>query len=112
MRKTRVRTYSPYSRDAVSLLGGLIRSARLVKKMPIQEVADRAGVSRGLLQRIEKGDMKCEIGVVFEIAHLVGIPLFVPDHADLKRQLSYTNEKLALLPKSARARKSNIYDEF
>ena len=29
-----------------------------------QELADRAGISRGMLQRIEKGNLKCEIGAV------------------------------------------------
>lgn len=30
--------------------------------MTAQEVAERAGISRGLLQRIEKGDPKCALG--------------------------------------------------
>lgn len=54
MPKSITRTYSRYSRDAVALLGGLIRSARKERKLTIQEVAERAGISRGLLQRIEK----------------------------------------------------------
>jgi transcriptional regulator with XRE-family HTH domain len=56
------------SSDLITLLAGLIRAARKERKLTIQEVADRAGISRGLLPRIEKGDMKCEIGVVFEVA--------------------------------------------
>jgi DNA-binding XRE family transcriptional regulator len=49
-----------YSREAVALLACLIRTARK-KKLTAQELADRAGISRGMLQRIEKGDMKREI---------------------------------------------------
>ena len=50
--------------------------------MTAQDLADRAGISRGLLQRIEKGNLKCQIGAVFEAATLVGIKLF---DADVKK---------------------------
>lgn len=72
MPKSIKRTYSRYSRDATALLGGLIREARKERRLTAQELADRAGISRGLLQRIEKGDLKCEIGAVFEVASIVG----------------------------------------
>jgi ribosome-binding protein aMBF1 (putative translation factor) len=61
------------------LLGALIREARNERKLTAQELADRAGISRGLLQRIEKGNLKCEIGAVFEAATIVGIKLFEAD---------------------------------
>jgi transcriptional regulator with XRE-family HTH domain len=66
------------------LLGALIREARNERKLTAQELADRAGISRGLLQRIEKGNLKCEIGAVFEVATIVGVKLFDADerHAD------------------------------
>ena len=54
MPKSIIRTYSRYSQTASALLGGLIRVARKNRKFTAQEVADRAGISRGLLQRIEK----------------------------------------------------------
>ena len=50
------------------LLAHLIRVARKERKLSVKDVADRVGVSRGLMQRIEKGDLKCEIGVAFEAA--------------------------------------------
>jgi DNA-binding XRE family transcriptional regulator len=55
MPKSIIRSYSRYSCNATALLGGLIRAARKERKLTGQEVADRAGISRGLLQRIEKG---------------------------------------------------------
>ena len=69
------RTYSRASLDAVSLLGALIKEARIERKLTAQDVADRAGISRGLLQRIEKGDMQCGIGVVFEVAVILKIKI-------------------------------------
>lgn len=106
------RTYSRYSRNATALLGGLIREARKERRLTAQEVADRAGISRGLMQRIEKGDLKCEIGVVFEVATLVGITLFDADEPTLSRHLSQTREKLALLPKSIRKKSRPVHDDF
>ncbi|MBW1985514.1 MAG: helix-turn-helix transcriptional regulator, partial [Deltaproteobacteria bacterium] len=52
MPKSITRTYSRYSLDAAALLGALIREARNERKLSAQELADRAGISRGLLQRI------------------------------------------------------------
>lgn len=112
MPKSINRSYSRYSREAVSLLAGLIRTARKERKLTAQEVAERAGISRGLLLRIEKGDMKCEIGVVFEVATLVGLILFDTDETTLTRQRRQIEDKLTLLPKSMRKSDKIVDDEF
>lgn len=112
MPKSVTRTYSRYSRDATALLGALIREARKERKLTAQEVADRAGISRGLLQRIEKGDLKCEIGAMFEVATIVGVKLFDADETTLSKHLSQTKDKLALLPKSIRKKSKAIRDDF
>ncbi len=106
------RTYSRYSRDAAALLGALIREARNERKLTAQELADRAGISRGLLQRIEKGNLKCEIGAVFEAAAIAGIKLFEADEGALTKHLRQTREKLALLPKSVRKTSKTVHDDF
>jgi transcriptional regulator with XRE-family HTH domain len=62
------RPLSPYAADAVTLLGQLIRKARIERKLKAVDVTDRAGISRGLLRRIETGDPGCTIGAVFEVA--------------------------------------------
>lgn len=112
MPKSIIRTYSRYSREAVALLAGLIRAARKEKKLTAQEVADRAGISRGLLLRIEKGDMKCEVGVVFEVAALLGLKLFDADETTLARQRRQVEDKLSLMPKSMRKITKAVHDEF
>lgn len=112
MPKSIIRTYSRYSREAVALLAGLIRAARKEKKLTAQEVADRAGISRGLLLRIEKGDMKCEVGVVFEVAALLGLKLFDADETTLARQRRQVEDKLSLMPKSMRKTTKAVHDEF
>jgi len=112
MPKSITRTYSRYSRKTVALLGALIREARHERRLTAQELADRAGISRGLLQRIEKGNLKCEIGVVFEVATIVGIKLFDADMNAVDKHLDRTREKLALLPKSVRMKSKPVHDDF
>lgn len=112
MAKSITRTYSRYTRNAAALLGALIREARSERKLTAQELADRAGISRGLLQRIEKGNLKCEIGAMFEVAAIVGIKLFDLDEIALSRHLNQTREKLALLPKSIRKKSKTVHDDF
>ncbi|RJP45047.1 MAG: XRE family transcriptional regulator [Desulfobacteraceae bacterium] len=112
MPKSIVRTYSRYSRDAAALLGALIREARSERRLTAQELADRAGISRGLLQRIEKGNLKCEIGAVFEVATIAGVKLFDADGNTLTKHLHQTREKLALLPKSVRKKSKAVRDDF
>lgn len=112
MPRSTTRAYSRYCRDAVALLGGMIRTARKERKLTAQNVADRAGISRGLLQRIESGNPKCEIGVAFEVATIVGVGLFDVDENTLAGHLSRTREKLALLPKSIRNKPREVRDDF
>ena len=73
MAKPDNRPYSRYSRDAAQLLGRLIRRARIEQGLTAEALAERAGISRGLVQRIERGEMGCAIGAVFEAAAIVGV---------------------------------------
>jgi DNA-binding XRE family transcriptional regulator len=106
------RTYSLYSRKAASLLGTMISFYRKERKLTSQNLADRAGISRATLQKIEKGDMKCEIGIVFEVAALVGVKLFNADFISLQSIEEKFDDKIALLPKSIRPSKQDVDDAF
>lgn len=98
------RTYLRQTRDAIELLGKLIRLGRKERKMTEQELSGRAGISRRTLQKIERGDPKCEIGLVFEVANLVGVSLFGDEGiANISRNISRIDDKLALLPQSIRS---------
>lgn len=107
-----VRTYSPYNRKAVSLLGKMISAYRKERKVTTQDLADRAGISRTTLQKIEKGGMKSEIGIVFEVAALVGIELFDRDATSLDSIEEKFDNKIALLPKSIRTSTKDVDDAF
>jgi transcriptional regulator with XRE-family HTH domain len=112
MAKPRTRTYSPYSREAVQLLGQLVRQGRIEKQLTAQELSDRTGISRGLLQRIEKGDMNCQIGAYFEAAAIVGVQLFEVKSPRMSTQLEFTKDRLSLLPKYVRKSAGTLKDDF
>jgi len=44
--------------------------------MAEEVLSGRARISRRTVQKIESGDPKCEIGLVFEVANIVGVKLF------------------------------------
>ena len=108
---TAIRTYSKYAREALSLLGKQIRRGRKQRRWSEHELAERAGIARATLQKIEKGDPGCAIGLVFEVATLVGVTLFEPDLPGLTRQHERLDDKLALLPKAIRQTASVVVDD-
>ncbi len=93
-------------------MGQMILLHRKERKMTAQDLADRAGISRTTLHKIERGDMKCEIGIVFEVAVLVGVKLFETEATAIDALRERTEDKIALLPRSNRKFKRNIDDEF
>ena len=112
MSKPTIRPYSRYSRDAAALLGQLIRRARIERRMTVEELAERAGLSRGLVNRIEKGDLGCAVGAVFEAATVVGVRLFDADQTTLARELSANAATMALLPQAVRTSTRPVKDDF
>jgi len=112
MAKPATRSYSRYSRDAATLLSQLIRRARIERRITVEELAERAGMSRGLVHRIEKGDLGCAIGAVFEAAAVVGVRLFDADRSRIAREISANNATMILLPQAVRTSTGPVKDEF
>ena len=112
MAKKENRTYSRYTHEALRLLAGRIRATRLERGITVQDIAERAGISRDLLYRIERADLACGIGVVFEVATLLGLTLFQSDYDDLVAKNKMVEDKLALLPSRARSKKVEVDDDF
>ena len=52
----------PYMENILSQMGDQIRLARLRRRLPIELVAERAGISRATVWKIEKGDPSVAIG--------------------------------------------------
>ena len=106
------RTYSKYAQDAVTLLGKQIKLGRKQRKWTEHNLADRAGISRATLQKIENGEMSCAIGLVFEVATLVGINLFENDKLPLSKHIEQMGDKIALLPQRIQVKARNVDDDF
>lgn len=106
------RIYSKYTLEALGLLAASIRLKRIENRLTVAEVAERAGVSRDLVTRIEKGDSSCGIGVVFEVATIVGLPLFHHELGRLEIENRNANDKLTLLPKHIRKTNESVNDDF
>ena len=112
MAKPANKSYSRYAREAAELLGLMIHNARIERTLTVTDVAERAGVSRGLIHRIEKGEMGCSIGATFEVAAILGLRLFEADATTLSRHLSMARDRLTLLPKAVRPAAKEVKDEF
>ncbi len=90
-----------YSRSTLQILqtfGQMIRLARLERKMPQIELAERLGVSRQTVSALEQGEPKVGIGIVFEAAVIVGIPLLAADRPALEKLSTVVGGLATLLP--------------
>lgn len=108
----RTRTYSTLALEAARLLGRQIKLARKQRKWSESELATRAGISRYTVQKIERGDMTCALGLVFEAASLVGIDLFEAEASPLARQVRTVDDTIALLPRSIHKQRKAVDDDF
>lgn len=106
------RSYSRSTHYALQLLGGAVKLARKERKMTERDLAMRVGIARSTVQQIEKGDPKVEIGLVFEAAAIVGVPLFSAEERDVVSRLEQVEDKLTLLPRSIRKPRREVKDDF
>lgn len=96
--------------EAAHVLGASVREARLGRRWGMQELAERLGVSRPTVSKIERGDPTVALGVALEAAALLGVPLFGGD-ARRAQERRRVDERVALLPKRAR-KPPAVDDEF
>lgn len=108
----RARTYSPYAIEAAHLLGAQVASARRERRWTRAELADRAGISPTTLSKVERGDLTVSLGVAFDVAALVGVPLFNEDRSRLSGDLDRARDRLALLPQRVRKPSRSPNNDF
>lgn len=102
MRRTPV--ISRNARMAAELLGLQIGRARRERRWSQAELAERAGIARSTLHNLESGDPAVSMGTAFEVATLVGVPLFTPEPDRLRGLVARERDQLALLPAKVRPR--------
>ena len=88
--------------SAVGVLGTSIRAFRLKRRWSVALLAQRVGVSKPTITKIERGDPSVSIGTVFEAALIVGVDLY-GDNSELAG--SVARNELALLPQRGRTRR-------
>jgi transcriptional regulator with XRE-family HTH domain len=94
--------YSPASLEAARLLGARVRLARQNRRLTVSQFAERIGVSRVTVQKIERGDPTVALGTAFEAAVLLGVTLFHPDPDRRRLEAARLDDMLSLLPASVR----------
>lgn len=108
----RTRAYSRTVRQAAELLGSQVRETRIERRWTVRELAERAGISTSTLLKVEQGDPSVTLGVAFDVAALVGVPLFHEDRSDLGAELGRRRERLTLLPQRVRKDAEDLGNDF
>ncbi|MEA3502178.1 MAG: helix-turn-helix domain-containing protein [Actinomycetota bacterium] len=105
-------TYSRHTREAAQLLGLEIARARRMHHWTAASLSERAGISRMTLHKIENGDPTVGLGIAFEVATLVGVPLFGVAGEELASLTDRSADRLALLPARIREPEHEVHDDF
>jgi transcriptional regulator with XRE-family HTH domain len=108
----RTREYPSVVKQAASLLGAEVRQARVERRWTIRNLAERAGISTNTLRRVEGGDPTVSLGVAFDVATLVGVPLFYEDPGRLASEAARSRERARLLSRRVRSRRAEVRDDF
>ncbi|MFA7670143.1 MAG: helix-turn-helix transcriptional regulator [Burkholderiaceae bacterium] len=111
MAKT-TRHHSSATLDAIQVFALQIQLARKQRRWSESELAERAGTTRPTIRQIEQGNPATSLGLYFEVATLLGIPLFSGDERQLiatKNSLAY---QLSLLPKRIDKPRGEVFDDF
>ena len=98
--------------DAVRVFGLHLGAARREQRRTSTEIAERAGITRVTLSRIERGDPDAAIGLYFEVAMILNVPLFGADSRELADLAARGERDLALVPQRIRASQVTVDDNF
>ena len=108
----KTRSFTPQTRDAARVLGTQIALARRERGWTAAELAERAGTTARTISSIERGSLNTTIGLVFEAASLLGVPLFGVDASERAALARRGQERLALLPSRVYHPRTPVDDDF
>ncbi len=100
----RPHAFSRNTRMAAELIGLGVARARRERRWSQADLAQRAGIARSTLHNLESGDPTVSMGIAFEVATLLGVPLFASDADRLPELVERERDRLALLPVNVRPR--------
>jgi transcriptional regulator with XRE-family HTH domain len=108
----RPHAYSPEALDAARVLGLRIAEGRRQRRWTQAELCERASVSATTLRNAERGEPTVAVGVMFELATLVGVELFGVPASRLSALSARERDRLALLPAHVYPRRVTPDDDF
>ncbi|WP_187366087.1 helix-turn-helix transcriptional regulator [Trebonia kvetii] len=108
----RPHSYSPEVLDAARVLGLRIAEGRRLRRWTQAELCERASVSSTTLRNAERGEPTVAIGVMFELAALVGVELFGVPAGQLSALSARERDRLAVLPSRVYPRQEAPDDDF
>ena len=97
-------------RKALEKLGSDIKEARIRRRISMELMAERAGITRPTLTKIEQGDATASMGVYAKVLFILGLDDNLSNVADIR------NDKVGImiesnsLPKTARSLKNKEVD--
>ena len=106
------RRHLAHAREAARLIGAEVSARRRERRWSEAELAERAGISRTTLRKVEAGDLGVAVGTVFDVATLVGVVLFHETAAGVAREREGVEQRLALLPDRIRVSTKEVFDDF
>lgn len=93
------------------MLGARVRLARRERRWTLQELAERVGVTHVTMRKVERGDLTVALGLAFEAAAVLGVPLFHEDPSRRKLEIGRVEDRLAVLPALVR-KPVEVDDDF
>ncbi|MGH3349711.1 MAG: helix-turn-helix domain-containing protein [Nocardioides sp.] len=73
------RPLSAKSRRTARTLGDYVSTFRRLQGLTAEQVADRAGITRNTLRKLEQGDASVGLDVFLEVCRVLGVLDFVTD---------------------------------
>ena len=98
--------------DALRVFGQQLAVARRAQRQTTAEVAERAGISLPTLRKAERGDPGVSIGIMFDIATILGVPLFAATGRRLAELAASGERELALLPSRIDRPRTDVDNDF
>lgn len=93
------------AKKALQKLGEDIREARIRRRISMQLMSERAGISRPTLKKVELGDETTSIGIYAKVIFILGLEKNLANIADIRNDNVGIMLASKTLPKHARLKK-------
>lgn len=91
----------PAARRALRKMGSDLKDARLRRGLPASLIAERAGISRPTMVKVEQGDPGVSLGIYAAVLQALGLLEGLAEIADVKNDPRGSEAALDRLPKRA-----------